>query len=330
MAFRRLGKRGFTLVELLVVIAIIGILISLLLPAVQAARESARRAQCTNHLKQLSLATLNHVDVNGHYPTGGRPGPWVGEADRGFGRRQPGGWIFNLLPYIEQNSIRQLDSGTTGQARIDALNRRDATALPICNCPSRRSAIPLPNLNSANFNGNRSELHARADYAVSCGDPIGVELDWPWPSTFAEGDDPDRHWAPHPGYNGVSSAFSLVRLAQVTDGTSNTYMIGERYIQPEHYFTGQSHSDDWSMYRSAGDDLIRTTYRNVKTDVGWTPLQDRRGLGLHTHFGSSHAGGCNFALCDGSVRVVSYGIDAVTHQRSGNRQDGQPVDGSRL
>jgi prepilin-type N-terminal cleavage/methylation domain-containing protein len=95
-------RRGFTLVELLVVITIIGILMSLLLPAVQAARESARRLQCQNNIRQLSLGVLHHLQSQEIFPTGGWGYQWVGHPDRGFKHNQPGGWVYNILPYIDQ------------------------------------------------------------------------------------------------------------------------------------------------------------------------------------------------------------------------------------
>ena len=97
-------RNGFTLVELLVVIAIIGVLVALLLPAIQAAREAARRTQCINNLKQLALGCQNHHDTHGHFPTGGWGWYWVGDPDRGFGKEQPGGWAYNLLPFFEQQA----------------------------------------------------------------------------------------------------------------------------------------------------------------------------------------------------------------------------------
>src|SRR3954453_2916900 len=93
---------GFTLVELLVVIAIIGILVALLLPAIQAAREAARRTQCKNHLKQIAVACLNYESSQKAFPAGGWGFRWMGDPDRGMGRGQPGGWIFQVCSYLEE------------------------------------------------------------------------------------------------------------------------------------------------------------------------------------------------------------------------------------
>src|SRR5829696_5080832 len=140
--------RGFTLVELLVVIAIIGILVALLLPAVQAAREAARRAQCMNHVKELALACVNHESTHKHFPSGGWGLLWVGDADKGSGEEQPGSWLYNILPYIEEQARHDMPKDGQANGAPQQKQKDGAFAMvimaapPVFHCPSRRPAMP--------------------------------------------------------------------------------------------------------------------------------------------------------------------------------------------
>ncbi len=113
MSSSQIDRRGFTLVELLVVIAIIGVLVSLLLPAVQNAREAGRRTQCMNNLKQLGLAAQQNLEKLRRFPSGGWGPQWIGDPDRGNSIKQPGGWVYQLLPYMEQQALYDYGQGAT-------------------------------------------------------------------------------------------------------------------------------------------------------------------------------------------------------------------------
>src|ERR1043165_5200211 len=132
-------RRGFTLVELLVVIAIIGILVALLLPAIQAAREAARRTQCKNHLHQLALGCLLHDDVHKFLPSGGWSDYYEADANMGYGARQPGSWYFNVLPYIEEQATHDLNAGLSvnppATGVIQATVKLNQTPISVFNCP---------------------------------------------------------------------------------------------------------------------------------------------------------------------------------------------------
>ena len=141
---KRRVTRGFTLVELLVVIAIIATLVSLLLPAVQSAREAGRRAMCMNNVKQLALGCLNHHEAHGFMPSGGWGRHWVCDPDRGFGKRQPGGWAYHVLPFIEAGDLHGMGAGADDRTKRKLNRQRIMTPQPIFHCPSRREARLYP------------------------------------------------------------------------------------------------------------------------------------------------------------------------------------------
>lgn len=317
---------GFTLVELLVVITIIGILISLLLPAVQVAREAARRLQCSNHLRQLGLAALNHESAQGHFPTGGWDAYWVGDPDRGFGVKQPGGWIYNVLPFMEQQALHDLQMGKSGTDRTDAAAQMVQTALPAMNCPSRRSAIPYPNATAfLTRNAGNLSKSAMSDYAVNVGDASRTEIYVAMPATLDAGD-AYTSWPNMSDMTGISFLRSTVTVSDISDGTTNTYLFGEKYLDSDHYADGFADGDDWHMYTGFQNDICRSTYHNADTGAAWIPVQDTPGLQYDNQFGSAHGGGLNMSFCDGSVRSISYSIHPETHRRLGNRNDGKPID----
>ena len=133
---------GFTLVELLVVIAIIGILISLLLPAIQGAREAGRRSTCSNNLKQIGLAALAHESQMGFFPTGGWGWTWAGDPDRGYTAKQPGGIFYNILPFMDLATIHDLGSGLPTAQKPNVLAQAAAVPISTFLCPSRRPVAP--------------------------------------------------------------------------------------------------------------------------------------------------------------------------------------------
>jgi prepilin-type N-terminal cleavage/methylation domain-containing protein len=329
---------GFTLVELLVVITIIAILIALLLPAVQMAREAARRAQCTNNLKQLSLACLLHEQANGWLPTGGWGHRWVGDPDRGFGTRQPGGWTYNVLPYIDQETLHDLGKGApAGSPNIAANLTRFATPVNVFSCPTRRQASVWPAVpwDIPNYCTGMT-IKTSACYAANGGNTSvyvitpGCDPPHPIPGSFADGD--SFQWADDIKHaNGVIFANSTVRIKDIGDGTSNTFLLGEKQMNPDHYTDGYDPGDDWGMYTGAQDDNVRGCGAAGTGYYPLPPLQDIPGNdSCSLYFGSAHANSLNMSCCDASVRSIDYNIDFEMFRRMCNRTDDLPVDSSKL
>jgi prepilin-type N-terminal cleavage/methylation domain-containing protein len=317
---------AFTLIELLVVIAIIGILIALLLPAVQAAREQARILTCQNHLKQIGLAATTHAEAHGFFPTGGWGVQWAGEPDRGFSHRQPGGGLYNILPYLDMEAIHQLGAGQTGQQKRNALTRAAGSPISLYHCPSRRPATTYAFMGWVNgMNTNfpyvgdfreTSYLVALCDYALNGGTAIGPNVHgregcvWNVIFSFQIGE--ATQWSDYDG-GGISYAGSEVRVADVTDGLGHVYLAAEKYVQADEYYAPRWCGDLHGWNSGYGYDNYRWT--------AYPPLRDTPGLRSRERFGSAHAGGFNAVLCDGSVHMIRYTINKTIHLALGGRSN---------
>ncbi len=284
-------RSAFTLVELLVVIAIIGVLVALLLPAVQAARESARRITCSNHLKQIGLAFQNHHDTYGFLPDGGNH--WSNAPDfvngsPAVGRQQRAGWGFQILQFCEEGNLWEGGNGADVAQR-----QRNIISTPVdfMFCPSRRAPSAHPATNGW-YGPSGSYGHAMNDYAGSNLENNGAVIR----NTGNEQE---------------------ITFAALTDGTSNTMIVGEKRLN----FTKLSgyQGDDNEGYSSGWDhDVMRYTNRAPRPDCNGNCTGEQR-------FGSSHAGVFLVAFADGSVHNLPYTIDVAVFTRIGRRDDGQVV-----
>jgi prepilin-type processing-associated H-X9-DG protein len=279
---------------------------------------------CQNHLKQLALAALNHESSLGYFPTGGWGSAWTGDPKYGVDWRQPGGWIFNLLPYVEAQAVRDMQEGKSGAELQAALQKMTATPMATFHCPTRRAPQKLASgFAQSDYAGNGGELFHAFDEANG-----GIMAG---PADYNAGTiNPGRAgWAVVGAQsNGIFHGASQTRLAEITDGASHTYLLGEKFVDPESYTTGVDLGDDQSMYTGCQDDIVR--WVGTGTDPNYTPRRDELGLtGFDSWyiFGSAHSGGFNAAMCDGSVQFISYSIALETHRRLGNRKDGQTIDG---
>jgi prepilin-type N-terminal cleavage/methylation domain-containing protein len=328
------ARCGFTLVELLVVIAIIGILMSLTLPAIQSARESGRRTQCANNVQNLAKAALQHVTANKYYPSGGWGHQWSPDPDRGFGMRQPGSFLYSLLPYLEETNLHQLGRSLPDADKRAAALKRATTPMPLFACPTRRRAELVP-VNTAVYsiafqNMNTPPQIARGDYAANAGDegyngtggPAATFLTRSYKDLEAglKANFPNQFNA-----SGVVVLGSETREAKIYDGMSKTYLLGEKLVLFNKYDDGSDGGDNEGWVAGYDNDNYRWTALPPESDfVGANSSADST-----SRWGAAHITIFNMALCDGSVRGIPFDIDPNLHRVLGNRRDDQTVGTTR-
>lgn len=333
---RRLRKQqsAFTLVELLVVIAIIGVLVALLLPAVQAARESARRLQCTNNLKQIGLALHNYENANKALPPGS-----------GYGRPEKvPTWVVRLFPFFEQQGVTSRYDFTQYANVEPNLTLAKSVIISMLICPSDENASQPILLNRQQEGGSHNPIEAHGLwYTGSMGPTIPDRCDFdsniatlPYTClgcaygtlTAATGSTPEVARSPcsvlHPGgtANKDSCAGIFCRrhtptpLNTISDGLSNTFMVGETL--PRHYVWNCVFCDNFPV--SSTHIPINLLTEKYETNANGTHARS-------SGFKSEHPSGANMLLADGSVHFISQEIEYLTYNILGSRaQDDQPTE----
>jgi len=329
--------RGFTLIELLVVIAIIAVLVALLLPAVQQAREAARRSSCKNNLKQIALGMHNYHEVANSFPFACNAGDDPGVTAGGFGAagfEQALNWRYDILPQIDLQPIfaqmsqySRLDISSSGVWMAGAGLPYQTQVIPTYICPSDNNDVIMSG-NQVGGDCTVPSTCAVANYTMSAGtcnsDYAGPGTNPPSPMDLAGiatvGGDQYCSWLMGDGIGSLAGAPYLlcINIRRITDGTSNTLLLGEKT-----HNNGPASSDPMTAGTNYTGWLSQWgSVSSVCHGINYLPRSSWR-TGIQ--FGSRHAGGAQFALCDGSVRFISQNISWGILKPIATRAGGEAV-----
>jgi hypothetical protein len=262
----------------------------------------------------MALACQMHESALARLPGNGSAYGYKfsGDPRKGFGATQPGGWHYNILPFIEQSNLHDIGIDAPNDAAFKPLGAQICgVVVTTFICPTRGRAVPYPG-GSTFTNINAPSNIARSDYAGNGGNRENA-------SGWTDYTTTDQ--------TGVIYSQAGIKNNEISDGLSNTYLIGERYINPDFYTSSVSSGNDQGWTAGHDFDTFRgTDYKasDPVTSSNYAPRRDRAGIEERKQFGSAHDI-YNMALCDGSVRGYRYSISPVTHFRLGNRMDGQAI-----
>jgi prepilin-type N-terminal cleavage/methylation domain-containing protein len=327
-------KSAFTLVELLIVISIIGILTAIVIPAVQSSREAARRIQCSNNIRNLTLGIQQYAAAQNAFPSGGWGFRWVGDPDLGLTAKQSGSWIYSTLPYLEEQKTFQLgkdgeQSSITAKQKAGAL-QASQTILSLLNCPSRRgSQLYFRDYSKQGSHAENSDSFVgmtvcKTDYAANAG-----EVAIPWgggPESMPLGIIQARGAILNS--TGIISKFSQLPTASIRDGLAYTFMLGEKFQAPDYYESPLGNRNDPDHYDPGDNESAMNgdDYDNCRTAELYSTFYPARFDAVNDDiwgsFGSAHPVGFNASMCDGTVKFFNYEIDEKTYRSLFNRKDG--------
>jgi hypothetical protein len=286
---------------------------------------------------------LNHETAHKAFPAGGWGYLWTGDPDMGTGEKQPGGWAFNVLNYLEEGGVAVVGKGLPTAQKSTALVKQKAYPVPVFYCPSRRPpGLSYGNESSVNAGDPPGKYVAKTDYAANGGSFCPTEKNSGDPGNWSKGPDlscltayPNCNWDTYPEsavkslFDGVVRPRLPIRIKQITDGTSKTILVGEKYLHRELYDAADvsTCSDNNSPYQGYDWDVIRWANSRAGLKKDYTPRPDSYGdataEACTVRFGSAHSTVFQVAMCDGSVDAIPYEISLLTLELRARRNDGQ-------